>query len=240
MTDKIALQLDQVQFSYPETALMQFDCSVPKGARLAVLGASGSGKSTLLHLIAGFELPHEGRIFIGDQQSETLPPEKRPLTFVFQDNNLFDHLTVWQNIGLGRAPNLKLKDHDLHDITEAINAVGLMGKEKRLPSELSGGERQRVALARVMVRNHPLVLLDEPFASLGPALRDEMLGLTLELQSRLNLTVMMVTHDVCDAKSFATHIGFVDQGKMLGLMLPEALDNPENNTALLNYLGARH
>jgi thiamine transport system ATP-binding protein len=135
---------------------------------------------------------------------------------VFQENNLFSHLDVAANIGLGRSPSLKLSGEDRAAVADALARTGLSGKEKRLPSELSGGERQRVALARVLVRNRPVLLLDEPFASLDAALRREMTGLVGELHSRTRMTILMITHDAEDARRIADRIVRVVDGHVAG------------------------
>jgi len=134
------------------------------------------------------------------------------VSMVFQENNLFAHLTVEQNVGLGRSPALKLSAVDRLDVAEAIAHVGLSGKERRLPRELSGGERQRVALARVLVRDRPVLLLDEPFASLGPALRQDMLDLVARLHQERGMTVAFVTHQPEDARRIAGKMIFLENG----------------------------
>ncbi|MGQ2908274.1 MAG: thiamine ABC transporter ATP-binding protein [Aliihoeflea sp.] len=206
------LQLDKVRFAYPGGAAMRFDLDIAAGSVVALLGASGSGKSTLLHLVAGFEEPRDGRILIDGADVTGLDPAKRPVSMVFQENNLFHHLTVAQNVGLGRSPALKLSAHDRTDIGEALGDVGLGGKEERLPSELSGGERQRVAIARALVRRRPLLLLDEPFASLGPALRAEMVGLVRGLAAKTGMTIVFVSHQPEDARALAGRIIFLADG----------------------------
>src|SRR5690606_13784007 len=128
-----------------------------------------------------------------------LAPARRPVSMVFQENNLFAHLSVEANVGLGRSPALKLAADDRRQVSEALARTGLSGKEKRLPAELSGGERQRVALSRALVRERPVLLLDEPFASLGPALRREMLDLVRDLQAERGMTILMVSHHPDDA-----------------------------------------
>jgi thiamine transport system ATP-binding protein len=163
-----AVELREVTFSYGE-ALMLFDLSVAASSIVAIMGSSGSGKTTLLNLIAGFERPHSGRIGIGGRDMTDTAPSARPISMVFQENNLFAHLDVAANVGLGRSPSLRLTGQDRQDVAQALADVGLAGKEDRLPAELSGGERQRVALARVLVRRRPVLLLDEPFASLDRA-----------------------------------------------------------------------
>jgi thiamine transport system ATP-binding protein len=239
-----ALTLKQVRFGYQATQIMQFDFSVLEGERLAVMGASGSGKSTLLHLIAGFETPQSGSISFGDTDLTMAEPAARPLTILFQDNNLFGHLTISQNVGLGIAPRLKLNEKQQEKVDVALAKVGLTALKNRLPSELSGGERQRAALARAILRDKPLLLLDEPFAALGPAMRLEMLDLVLALQSeqaakQQPLTLIMVTHNPEDAAHFATRIGFVENGGLATTLPPEALDNPPTGSGLAAYLGGR-
>ena len=171
-----AVRLGKVHFSYGEAPFV-FDVEFAVSKITAIMGPSGSGKSTLLNLVAGFETPQSGRVLIDGADMTARQPPARPVSMVFQENNLFAHLSVERNVGLGRSPSLSLSEADRGAIAEALRRVGLAGKEKRLPRELSGGERQRVALARVLVRDRPVLLLDEPFASLGPALRNDMLDL---------------------------------------------------------------
>jgi thiamine transport system ATP-binding protein len=224
-----AVVLDKVEFSYGE-AMMRFDLEAAAGEIVAVMGPSGSGKSTLLNLIAGFERPSSGRVLIGGKDATNLAPALRPVSMVFQENNLFSHLDVAQNVGLGRSPSLKLTEQDRADIAAALARTGLAGKEGRRPAALSGGERQRVALARVLVRDRPVLLLDEPFASLGPALRREMLELVRDLHAEKGMTILMVTHQPQDARAIAGRIAFVEDGRIAALA-PTALmfsaDAPE-------------
>ena len=205
--------LEDVAFSYGPLA-MRFACSAPAHGITAVMGASGSGKSTLLNLVAGFEKPSAGRILIAGRDVTGEKPASRPVSMVFQENNLFSHLTVAQNVGLGRSPALKLSEQDRHAVDEALRRTGLGGKGDRLPRALSGGERQRVALARVLVRDRPVLLLDEPFASLGPALRVEMLDLVASLQAERAMTVLFVTHQPEDARRIAQKLIFVEEGRV--------------------------
>lgn len=205
------VRLDQVWFSYGEAPLV-FDVDFAAAKITAVMGPSGSGKSTLLNLVAGFETPQSGRVLIGGADVSAEPPSARPVSMVFQENNLFAHLSVEQNVGLGRSPSLLLTDTDRAAIAEALERTGLAGKEKRLPRELSGGERQRVALARVLVRDRPVLLLDEPFASLGPALRDDMLDLVAAVHVERGMTVLFVTHQPEDARRIGEHVVFLDNG----------------------------
>ena len=206
-----AVRLENVSFSYGEATLV-FDVSFAAAKITAIMGPSGSGKSTLLNLVAGFESPRSGRVLIGGIDVGMEPPSARPVSMVFQENNLFAHLSVEQNVGLGRSPSLWLSEADRVAIAMAIDRTGLAGKERRLPRELSGGERQRVALARVLVRDRPVLLLDEPFASLGPALRDDMLDLVAGVHADRPMTVLFVTHQPEDARRICQNVVFLDNG----------------------------
>jgi thiamine transport system ATP-binding protein len=217
---------------------MHFDLIIEPSTLTAIIGPSGAGKSTLLNLIAGFERAKSGRIFIAGADVTYAAPSERPVSMVFQDNNLFAHLDVAGNVGLGRKPNLRLDEADKPAIAEAIRKVGLAGKEQRKPETLSGGERQRVALARALVRNRPILLLDEAFASLGPALRHEMLDLVGSLQDETGMTVVMVTHHPDDALRLRSMLIFLDKGKVVASGPAVNLLSTGAPTLLRKYLGA--
>ena len=206
-----AVRLDQVVFSYSDT-MVHFDVTFAPGEITAIMGPSGAGKSTLLNLVAGFETPREGRVLIGDKDATSAPPADRPVSMVFQENNLFAHLDIEKNVGLGCSSALRLSATDEQDVSAALARVGLASMERRLPRELSGGERQRVALARVLVRDRPVLLLDEPFASLGPALRSDMLDLLAGIQTERRMTVLFVTHVPEDARKMARNMVFIEAG----------------------------
>ena len=189
------------------------DWSVPAGARVAIIGPSGAGKSTLLSAIAGFFAPVSGRISWDGQDLGPLSPGDRPVSMLFQDQNLFPHLTIAQNLGLGIAPNLRLSPADHARIAEALRRVGLQGFGTRKPSQLSGGQQSRAALARALLRARPVLLLDEPFAALGPALKDDMLDLVAEVAAETGALVLMVTHDPADAQRFADVTVLVADGR---------------------------
>lgn len=232
-----SVRLKDVAFSYGEAA-MAFDLDVAPSSIVAVMGPSGSGKSTLLNLIAGFETPSSGQILIGGEDVTRMPPAARPVSMVFQENNLFAHLAVEQNVGLGRSPSLRLAAADRADIAAALARTGLSGKEKRLPSELSGGERQRVALSRVLVRDRPVLLLDEPFASLGPALRSEMLELVRGLHAEHGMTVLMVTHQPDDARALAQSVCFVEDGRVAAFEKVETMFSEMAPASFRAYVGS--
>ncbi|UCI08592.1 thiamine ABC transporter ATP-binding protein [Mesorhizobium sp. B1-1-8] len=234
----LAVALDGVSFSYGE-ASFRFDAEFAAGRITAIMGPSGSGKSTLLNLIAGFESPNGGKVRIGGLDVGAVPPSARPVSMVFQENNLFAHLSVEANVGLGRSPSLKLGDTDRADVAEALARVGLAGKEKRLPRELSGGERQRVALARVLLRDRPVLLLDEPFASLGPALRDDMLDLVAGIHAERRMTVLFVTHQPQDARRIGQDMAFLDEGTIAASGPADDFFERSGPDAFRRYIGDR-
>ena len=231
-----AISLKDVAFSYPGGKDMRFDFSVAVGERLAIMGASGSGKSTLLHVLAGFETPLTGSIAFTGVDMMSSEPAARPVSILFQDNNLFGHLTVAQNTGLGIAPRLTLSKTENEAVEQALSNVGLNGFGRRLPSELSGGERQRAALARCLLRNKPILLLDEPFAALGPALKADMLALVDDVVAETGATLLMVTHDPNDARGHSDLVVFVDDGVAHApIATADLFANPP--AALRAYLG---
>ncbi len=191
-----------------------FDCRIPKGAITVVAGPSGSGKSTLLNIVAGFETPDEGRVLIEGRDVGNLLPAERPVSLVFQDNNLFAHLDLFTNVGLGINPALRLDNADREAVSTALKRVGLEGFERRLPSTLSGGERQRAAFARALVRRKPVLLLDEPFAALDPGLRAAMADLLEGLHDETGSTVIIVSHDPDEVARLARHVIFIDAGRI--------------------------
>jgi len=200
MTDD-CVALRSVTYAHPgDLEGFFFDVAFETGKITAVMGASGGGKSTLLNLLAGFLRPDGGEIFVDGENVTAAHPMHRPMSMIFQDHNLFAHLTVAQNVGLGIDPNLKLDSAARQMVTSALHSVGLDGFAERQPPTLSGGEKQRVALARMLVRDRPILLMDEALASLGPGLRKSILQLVRQLQQVKKLTVIMVTHNPEDAR----------------------------------------
>ncbi|BAQ71379.1 sulfate/thiosulfate import ATP-binding protein CysA [Rhodovulum sulfidophilum] len=193
--------------------VLEADLTVAPGRIVALLGPSGAGKSTLLDSIAGFLAPDRGRVLWQGSDLGPLAPGDRPLSVLFQDNNLFPHLTAARNVGLGLRPDLRLTPAQGRAVEAALDRVGLGGLGERKPAALSGGQRGRVALARMLLRNRPLMLLDEPFAALGPALKAEMLALVAELARETGATVLFVTHDPADARAIADETVLVAEGR---------------------------
>ncbi len=215
---------------------LQADLSVDAGNSVAVIGPSGAGKSTLLEAITGFREISAGHICWKQQDLTKLAPGKRPIAMLFQDGNLFPHLTAEQNVALGLRPSGKLSQTEQDQVQAALERVGLAGMGARMPAELSGGQQSRVALARVLVQHRDLLLLDEPFAALGPALKAEMLDLVAELAAETGTTLLMVSHDPQDARRITRKAILVADG----IAHPpaethELLDNPP--PALRQYLG---
>lgn len=231
------LKIDQLKFTY-EGFGFDYTANIDQGSLVAIIGPSGGGKSTLLDLIAGFIQPNSGSVSLDGQSLISLPPADRPVSMVFQENNLFAHLDIATNIGLGISPKLKLSQKDHVTINGALDRVGLKDFEKRLPQELSGGQRQRVALARALVRKKPLLLLDEPFAALGPALRQQMLELVKQLHDEQNLTTLLISHQPEDAKSSATHTAFLKDGKIAILKPTVEFFAIKDNSDLNDYQGS--
>ena len=231
------LQLDHLMISQGSFRLAA-DWTASPGQRIAVIGPSGAGKSTLLSAIAGFIAPTEGRILWNGQDLSDTAPGERPATILFQDQNLFPHLTVTQNIGLGLRPDLRLSAQDHSRIDEALGRVGLSGLGPRRPAQLSGGQASRAALARALLRARPILLLDEPFAALGPAQRREMLSLVREVAEATGALVLMVTHDPEDARALQGATAFVADGVVHPPVETGALlaDPP---AALQDYLGRK-
>ncbi|WP_117235803.1 thiamine ABC transporter ATP-binding protein [Vibrio maerlii] len=231
------LCLEQVNYRYHKD-LFTFDLSVKQGECLALMGPSGAGKSTLLSLIAGFIFPESGEISVNGNSLVKLEPYQRPLAMLFQEHNLFSHLSVRDNIGLGLNPALRLSAQQKLAVEQAAEQVGLIEYLDRLPEQLSGGQRQRVALARCFVQPHSLWLLDEPFSALDPILREEMLALVKQLAAERNITVIMVTHHLSDARTIASHFAFIDDKKVLVHDEISQLTSQHHETSLARFVKA--
>ena len=193
-----------------------YDLQIHLGQVVAIMGASGSGKSTLLNLLSGFIQPQNdsAQILLGDERVELLDPSQRPVTSLFQEHNLFAHMSAFNNLALGIRTSLKLTVSEIAQVESALEQVGLAGLGSRLPKQLSGGQRQRVALGRALVRRKPLLLLDEPFSALDPALRQEMAALVKSLSRQHQLTVLLVTHEPRDALELAETVVFIADGRV--------------------------
>jgi len=194
------LEVEDLRFAYPAGPEFRFSLTIAPGEIVTLSGASGSGKSTLLDLICGFLDPASGDIRWDRTSILGLPPARRPVSALFQTGDMFDHLDVATNIALGLDPRARLTTDQRRRLGEVLAEIGLQGFERRLPGQLSGGQRQRVALARSLLRDRPVMLLDEPFSALDEDTRDEMAALVLRLACARMLAVLVVSHDPADAR----------------------------------------
>jgi thiamine transport system ATP-binding protein len=231
------INFSAVNYHYKQQAF-HFDFDVQEGSVVAILGPSGAGKSTLLNLLAGFITPVDGDIKINDISILKQAPYQRPLSILFQDNNLFTHLSAYENIALGLHPGLKLNEQQKSRLLAVSEQVGVETLLARLPEQLSGGQQQRIALARCFVQNKPILLLDEPFSALDPILRVAMLETVRSLAQRQKVTVLMVTHHIQDAVAVASDFIFIDQGRAVAVEKISKLNREHHNPQLTQFLGA--
>lgn len=187
----------------PAAEVYEYDLEVGPGEIACLTGKSGSGKSTCLDLVAGFLEPDAGGVMIDGSDILGSAPEDRPLTILFQKDNLFEHLSAAQNVALGANTSLRLTEDEERDVNGALDRVGLLALSGRRASRLSGGEQQRVALARCLIRKRPVLLLDEPFTALDTGTRADMLSLVRKIVTERMLATLMVTHDVDECEQIA-------------------------------------
>ncbi|MEI7804996.1 MAG: ABC transporter ATP-binding protein [Hyphomicrobiales bacterium] len=203
----------------------------------ALLGPSGCGKTTLLRMLAGFEMPDEGRILLGGEDIAPVPPHRRPVNMMFQSYALFPHLSVEGNIAFGlRQENLS-KEEIAARVAEILTLVKLDGFGPRRPDQLSGGQRQRVALARSLVKRPRVLLLDEPLAALDKKLRAETQFELMELQRKLGTTFIVVTHDQEEAMILAHRIGVMDHGRLVQVAPPAEMYERPNSRWVADFIG---
>ncbi|SHG23198.1 ABC transporter ATP-binding protein [Bradyrhizobium erythrophlei] len=207
------------------------------GEFFALLGPSGCGKTTLLRMLAGFETPDEGRILLDGKDIARILPHQRPVNMMFQNYALFPHLTVRDNIafGLKRAGMSRSKIDDR--VAEMVALVKLEGLEKRKPDQISGGQKQRVALARSLARRPRVLLLDEPLAALDKKLRESTQLELMELQRRLGMTFIIVTHDQEEAMTVAGRIGVMDSGRLEQVATPRELYEAPASRWIAEFVG---
>lgn len=209
------LKVSDVIYQYTKSSeSYNYTMQVNASEVVAILGQSGSGKSTLLDIIAGFIEPKSGSIKLDDKELLTLNVEKRPMTILFQNHNLFEHLCVQKNILLGVSKTLKDSIQDVEKVQAILKEVGLEAHEHKLASELSGGQQQRVALARALMRREPILLLDEPFSGLDDTTRLDMLDLVAKITKDHGLHTIMVTHEIDDAKRIASDVYCMKDNKL--------------------------
>ena len=226
----------KLNFSLKESYLtISTNISLEPDKIYAVVGPSGAGKSTFLNLISGFASISSGSIIWNGQEISHLPPAKRSVSILFQDNNLFPHLSVWRNLALAVTHWPKISRDNEEKLKAVMSEVGILGLENRKPSQLSGGQQSRVALARVLLQKNKILLLDEPFSALGPSLKDQMLELIKKIAKNKKLLVLMVTHEPADAKKVASQTLVVKDKKVHPPLSTEKALDPVNGP-LADYL----
>ena len=220
------------------TAVNDVSLDIMKGEMFALLGGSGCGKTTLLRMLAGFESPSEGRIFIDGQDMGKIPPYERPVNMMFQSYALFPHMTVEANVGYG----LKYEDISKAERTERVRAmlelVQLGAFAGRKPHQLSGGQRQRVALARALAKQPKLLLLDEPLAALDKKLREHTQFEIMSIQERMGITFVVVTHDQEEAMTLADRIAVMDKGVIRQVGPPAEVYEHPNSSFVAGFIGS--
>jgi len=236
LTELERQEMLKLNFSLKESYLtISTNISLEPNKIYAVVGPSGAGKSTFLNLISGFASISSGSIIWNGQEISNLPPAKRNVSILFQDNNLFPHLSVWRNLALAVTHWPKISRNNEEKLKAVMSEVGILGLESRKPSQLSGGQQSRVALARVLLQKNKILLLDEPFSALGPSLKDQMLELIKKISKNKKLLVLMVTHEPADAKKVASQTLVVKDKKVHPPLSTEKALDPINGP-LADYL----
>jgi spermidine/putrescine transport system ATP-binding protein len=219
------------------TAVDDVSLSIRDGRFFSLLGPSGCGKTTTLRLIAGFELPTAGEVYIGGKLQGEIPPYRRPVNTVFQNYALFPHMTVYDNVGFGLQMRKVPKEEARQRVLEALEMVRLPGMENRKPDQLSGGQQQRVALARALVNRPKVLLLDEPLGALDLKLRKAMQLELKALQHRVGITFVYVTHDQEEALTMSDRIAVMNRGAVLQLGTPEEIYERPANRFVADFIG---
>lgn len=217
------LAVEGVRFAYDGGPSFDFTLAIRRGEIVTLSGASGSGKSTLIDLICGFLEPAAGDILWEGRSILGLAPARRPVSALFQTGDLFEHLDVGMNIALGLDPRGRPGKAERARVAEVLSEMDLAGFERRMPGRLSGGQRQRVALARALVRDKPVMLLDEPFSALDAETRDEIAALIRRLAQARRLATLVVSHDARDAARLASRAVQMHDGRIADLGQGEEL-----------------
>ncbi|MCQ2585268.1 MAG: ABC transporter ATP-binding protein [Treponema sp.] len=230
MSEEI-LRLDNISFSYGKNQIIKdFSLSVERGSFTTLLGPSGCGKTTLLRIIAGFLKPSAGAVWLNGDNVTDVPVEQRKIGFVFQDYALFPHMTVKENLLFGFGG--KEKKNQIKNMEEISSSLGLLELLGRYPHELSGGQQQRVALGRTLMMKPEIILMDEPLSSLDAKLRLHVREELMEIQKKIGITTVYVTHDQEEALSLSDKIAVMNEGNLLQYDSPEKVYfNPESRTA---------
>jgi putrescine transport system ATP-binding protein len=221
----------------PVRAVDTLSLDIRSGEFFALLGPSGCGKTTLLRMLAGFETPDEGRILLDGKDIAQVLPHQRPVNMMFQNYALFPHLSVRDNVAFGLKRARLPRSEIAARVAELVALVRLEGLEKRKPDQLSGGQKQRVALARSLARRPQVLLLDEPLAALDKKLRESTQAELMEVQRRLGMTFIIVTHDQEEAMTVADRIGVMDNGRLEQVATPRQLYEAPNSRWIAEFVG---
>ena len=220
------------------TAVSSVDLEIYEGELFSLLGGSGCGKSTLLRMLAGFDPPTSGNIFIDGVDMAGVPPYQRPVNMMFQSYALFPHMTVEQNVAYGLKQDKVPKDKIAERVDQMLSIVELSQFAKRKPHQLSGGQRQRVALARALVKNPKVLLLDEPLGALDKRLREQTQFELMNIQERLGITFIVVTHDQEEAMTLSSRIAVMDQGRFSQIGTPTDIYEYPETRFVANFIGS--
>ncbi|MBC8283415.1 MAG: ABC transporter ATP-binding protein [Nitrospinae bacterium] len=232
------LKLESISKSFGEKPVLQnISLEVGEGERFTLLGQSGCGKSTLLRLIAGFESPDQGKIWIEGTEVSSLPIEKRPVGLIFQNYALFQHMNVYDNIAVGPRVRKLPESKIAKQIEELLEMTHLTKVKNSYPQQISGGEAQRVALARAVINRPKILLLDEPLSALDPSLRQHLRVELVEMQKALGITFLFVTHDQEEAMSMATKMCIMEKGSIKQSGTPADLYERPKSSFVANFLG---
>ena len=241
MANKNAVEVKNLVKTYGDVyALNNVDLKIAEGEYFVLLGPSGGGKTTLLRSIGGFIRPDSGNVTIKGQNVDNLPPDKRPTSMVFQGFALFPHMSVSQNIGYGLKLKSIEKEVIFTKVTKMMDLVGLTGLSKRMPHELSGGQQQRVQLARALILENDVLLLDEPLSALDAQLRKDMCIELKRLQKTVGITFVHVTHNQEEAMSVADRIAIIADGEMLEEGTPEEIYSNPKNKFTAEFIGEKN
>ncbi len=230
------VRLENINFGYSkELILKDFNLEIPKGKLLGLLGSSGSGKSTTLSLIAGFNKPNSGKIYIGEEEVSNKKIEEREVGVVFQNYALFPNMTVYQNVAFGLE---QTKQKDIKSrVEEILKEVDLLKYKDSYPNNLSGGQRQRVALARAVVMRPDVLLLDEPLSNLDVSLRYDMRILIKKIQTNYEITTLFITHDQEECFAISDIVAVMDKGEIVQIDTPNNVYTKPKNDFVANFVG---
>ena len=234
----VLVNLEHISKSYDgQLILDDLNLYIRENEFLTLLGPSGCGKTTTLRILGGFEQPDTGRVVFGNQDITNLPPNKRQLNTVFQKYALFTHMTIAENIAFGLKIKNKSKSYIQDKIKYALKLVNLDGYENRMPDSLSGGQQQRIAIARAIVNEPKLLLLDEPLGALDLKLRQDMQYQLIRLKNELGITFIYVTHDQEEALTMSDTIVVMNQGYIQQIGSPERIYNEPENAFVADFIG---